>query len=119
MDRVKMMREDGMWIPQKKDTVGYRYELCDKMKRLCLVFDLKTGKKLKRSKRAAKMFVYSVDTYSIKEYRAETRDYNGIKDIFGNDEVEVIIAYDGVDCFYDEEERECVLWQEIELIYQW
>ena len=98
--------QDAYWNPKKSDTVGDRYDICDKLKRVCIVFDGKTGKKLKRCGKTARKFVYSTDTVSIKEYRAKTRDYNGVHDVFGNDELEIVIAYDGVDLIWDEE-RKC------------
>lgn len=92
------------WKPKKGDTVGDIYEMCDRLKRNCTVLDRDTGKRLRRCKKTAEMYVYSVDTCSIKKARTKTRDYT--PDIFGNDEVAVVVAYDGVDLMWDEE-RKC------------
>lgn len=95
---------DAYWKPRKCDTVGAVYEMCDRLKRHCVVLDRDTGKRLRRCKKTAQMYVYSTDTCSIKESRSKTGDYT--PDIFGNDEVEVVVAYDGVDIVWDEE-RKC------------
>lgn len=95
---------EAYWKPKKSDTVGDRYEMCDRLKRHCVVLDRYTGKRLRRCKKTAEMYVYSIDLCSIKESRSKTRDYT--PDIFGNDEVEIVVAYDGVDLVWDEE-RKC------------
>ena len=95
---------DAYWKPRKGDTVGAVYEMCDILKRHCVVLDRDTGNRLRRCKKTAEMYVYSIDLCSIKKSRTKTGDYT--PDIFGNDEVEIVVAYNGVDLVWDEE-RKC------------
>lgn len=95
---------DAYWKPKKSDTVGDRYEMCDRLKRQCVVLDRDTGKRLMRCKKTAQMYVYSTDICSIQKSRTKTKDYT--PDIFGNDEVEIVVAYNGADLMWDEE-RKC------------
>lgn len=93
--------QDAYWKPKKSDTVGAKYDFNDKHKILTVVFDRK-GHKLQRCKKTAQMYVYSTDTWSIKDYR---KKYGYVWDYYDNDTIDVVVAYDGIDLVWDKERK--------------
>lgn len=101
-DLLQLEKAKPYWRPRKCDTVGARIDFNDKHKILTIVTDLK-GHKLRRCKKTAEMYVWSTDTWSIKDYR---KKYGYVWDYYDNDTIDVVVAYDGVDLIWDEE-RKC------------